>query len=63
MLKQAAFDLYLSIHKPAGVDLEQCLNYKANGDDDCLNLGSAAPCPNCVAFDRLVQEFDGIAIG
>lgn len=62
-LKTLAFDVYKKIHAPSALDVDNCLNYKANDENDCLSLESETPCPNCTTFQRLTQEFEAIPFG
>jgi hypothetical protein len=63
MLKQAAFDLYLSIHKPAGMDLDACANYDHDTDSGCIDQPDVIPCRSCAAYVRLVDEFEALPVG
>jgi hypothetical protein len=61
-LKSIAFDLHLSIHKPAGTDLNVCAHYDQH-QGACLDQDGVIPCPSCATYGRLVEEFQAIPVG
>lgn len=62
-LKSLAFDIYTTIHTPAGMDLDACANYDHDTDSGCIDQPDVIPCASCATYGHLVEEFQALEVG